>query len=75
MRNLYLFLEVNISFVVLNVLFNTVQGSWLLTCSLFFVIPTMLDNYSKSDTSKPFTQCYYRFLCEGKDLNERSYYG
>ena len=43
-------------FVVLNVLFNTVQGSWLLTCSLFFVISAMLDNYSKSDTSKPFTQ-------------------
>ena len=56
MRNLYLFWEVNISFVVLNVLFNTVQGSWLLTCSLFFVISAMLDNYSKSDTSKPFTQ-------------------
>ena len=75
MRNLYLFWEVNISFVVLNVLFNTVQGSWLLTCSLFFVISAMLDNYSKSDTSKPFTQRYYRFPCEGKDLNKRSYYG
>ena len=35
MRNFYLFWEVNISFVVLNVWFNTVQGSWLLTCSLF----------------------------------------
>ena len=54
MRNLYLFWEVNISFVVLNVWFNTVQDSWLLTCSLFFVISAMLDNYSKSDTSKPW---------------------
>ena len=43
-------------FEVLNVLFNTVQGSWLIPGSLFLVVLAMLDDYSKSDTSKPFTQ-------------------